>query len=236
VITVLVPPGTRAAGERLAVDEEEAHHLRVRRAEDGDRVRFVDGAGAGGIARLERAGKDPALVIETTECHARPPALVLAVGAGDRERFTWLVEKAAELGVTQVLPIETERTASVATRVRDVHVEKLARRAREAIKQSGAFWAPVVEAPQQLAQFLARAIGTRLLLDADGASCGALAADEPVTALVGPEGGLTAGERAHVLSNGFRPVRVGPHILRFETAAIAAATLIQAAREGRRDG
>ena len=50
-----------------------------------------------------------------------PPELTLAVGAGDRERFAWLVEKAVELGVTAIVPLETERTAGVATRLRAAH-------------------------------------------------------------------------------------------------------------------
>ena len=68
--------------------------------------------------------------------------LTLAVGAGDRDRFAWLVEKAVELGVTAVVPLETERTAGVATRVATTqHLAKLRRQALEAIKQCGAAWA-----------------------------------------------------------------------------------------------
>ena len=69
------------------------------------------------------------------------PSSTLAVGAGDRDRFGWLVEKAAELGVTTLVPIETARTTGVATRLRGKHLEKLRRQALEAIKQSGAPWA-----------------------------------------------------------------------------------------------
>jgi 16S rRNA (uracil1498-N3)-methyltransferase len=135
-----------------------------------------------------------------------------------------------------VVPLETARTASVATRIRDVHVEKLARRAREAIKQSGAFWAPAVAVPETLQRFLARPFtGARWLLDADGGPPPLAEAAGPAAAIVGPEGGLTEEERAAALAAGWRAVRAGPHVLRFETAAIAAATLIQAAREGRRD-
>ena len=56
--------------------------------------------------------------IESVEQVPPPPPLCLAVGAGDRDRFAWLVEKAAELGATRVVPLETERTAGVANRLR----------------------------------------------------------------------------------------------------------------------
>ena len=101
--------------------------------------------------------------IDAARVVGRPPALTLAVGAGDRERFEWLVEKATELGVTCIAPVETERTAAVATRVRAQHVEKLRRRALEAVKQCGAAWAPEVREPEPLAAFLARPADGRAL-------------------------------------------------------------------------
>ena len=152
--------------------------------------------------------------------------------AGDRERFGWIVEKAAELGVTDVVPLEMARTASVATRVRDAHVEKLARRAREAVKQSGALWAPRVLPPMHYEAFVdAPRPGARWILDVAGEVPGGLDGEAPVTALIGPEGGFTDQERSQALAAGYEAVRIGPHTLRFETAAVAAAVLIQWARE-----
>ena len=80
------------------------------------------------------------------------------MGAGDRDRFAWLVEKATELGVTSVIPLETERTAGVASRVRTQHLERLRRHALEAVKQSGAAWATRVEEPVSLGEIAARPI------------------------------------------------------------------------------
>lgn len=232
MITVLVAPGAREVGERLELDEDEAHHLKVRRGEHGARVRFRDGAGVGGTGTVEVDGRRHVLTVELVDVVAPPPSLVLAVGAGDRDRFTWLVEKSAELGVTDVVPLVTARTADVATRVRDVHVEKLARRAREAIKQSGALWAPRVLPPVPYAAFVdAPRPGACWMLDASGRPPDGLEGAETVTALVGPEGGFTEAERAQAVQAGYRPVRIGPHTLRFETAAVAAAALIQSVRE-----
>ena len=237
MITVLVAPGAREVGERLELGADEAHHLKVRRGEHGVRVRFRDGAGSGGTGLLESDGSHFVLTIELVEHAAPPPPLVLAVGAGDRDRFTWLVEKAAELGVTDVVPLETQRTVNVATRVRDAHVEKLARRSREAIKQSGAFWTPRVLPPVLFETFVdAPGSGERWLLDAAGRAPAGLDTSTAVTALVGPEGGFTDDEAAQARAAGYQPVRVGPHTLRFETAAVSAAAVIQTARERGADG
>jgi 16S rRNA (uracil1498-N3)-methyltransferase len=235
---VLLEPGAGTVGRagRLAPGEE--HHLRVRRAAEGDRVELRDGAGLLGTGRLVRAAPGWQVEIDTARVIGPPPPLTLAVGAGDRERFEWLVEKAAELGVTCIVPVETQRTAAVATRVRPQHLEKLRRRALEAVKQCGAAWAPIVHEPEPLTAFVARAVeGERWLADPEGGGAGA--ARSSVTVLVGPEGGLTEHERAAAKAAGYRPVRLGPHMLRFETAALAAAALAVAARmnsEGGMDG
>lgn len=224
VITVMVPPGTLAEGAVLTLDPSEIHHLRVRRARPDDLVRLVDGHGSvanGWLGMDRREGK---VRVERVERTPRPPALGLAVGAGDRDRFGWLVEKSAELGVTDVVPVETERTASVGGRVKGEHVEKLQRRALEAIKQSGAAWAPVVHLPHQLAELVVRhRTGVRWLADAAGCAPCAVDASTGAWAMVGPEGGLTEAERQLLIDEGWVPVCLGPHVLRFETAALAAA-------------
>lgn len=228
MIVLLGPGGAAGHAGRLAEGEE--HHLRVRRATDGDRVQLRDGAGLVGTGRLVQQGGGWQVEVETMRRVGRPPALTLAVGAGDRERFEWLVEKAAELGVTEVTPLETEFAAAVATRVRPQHLDKLRRRALEAVKQCGAAWAPEIRAPESLAAFLARPVeGKRWLADPEGGGAG-VGVGEPLTVLVGPEGGLTDAERAAARAAGYRPVRLGPNILRFETAAVAAAALAVAAR------
>ena len=105
---------------------------------------------------------------------ARPAELTLAVGAGDRERFGWLVEKAVELGVTRVVPLETERTAGVPA-IRDAHLTSCAARRSRRIKQCGAAWAPRWRSPLPLAAFVASAPSraTHWLADAGGRSAAA---------------------------------------------------------------
>jgi 16S rRNA (uracil1498-N3)-methyltransferase len=218
-------------GGTVSLDDDERHHLQVRRVVAGTEVSFTDGAGVRGTGELAAMGRGFDLAIASIESVPAPAPLALAVGAGDRDRFGWLVEKATELGVTEIIPLETERTRGVATGLKPAHVDKLRRRSREVLKQCGGAWVPAVRDPVPLDVFLQRpTAGARWLLDARGASVPALDDGRPACALVGPEGGLTETERSAVLAQGFIPVCAGPLTLRFETAAIAAAVLIQAAR------
>lgn len=229
---VLVPAGAARMGALLALDETEAHHLRVRRMVDGGSVELRDGAGLVGDGRVLVEGKR--VTVEVTAARVIPPPtpLRLAVGAGDKDRFGWLAEKAAELGVTELVPLETERTRGVADRLRAGQVDRLRRRAREAIKQSGAAWAPEIADPVALPSFAAHLPdGLRWLADIDGAVPGATGGSA-ATAVIGPEGGLAPAERELLVAAGFQPVRLAAHVLRFETAAIAAAVLIGFGRLG----
>lgn len=228
---VLVPPGSATNGSAVLLDDDEQHHLKVRRVAAGSDVAFTDGAGARGTGHLMAQGRSFVLAIGSVE-HVMPPVpLVLGVGAGDRDRFGWLVEKATELGVTEIVPLETERTSGVATGLRPGQVEKLRRRAREVLKQCGGAWVPALQDPQPIATFLSRTDpGARWVLDASGGAAPSLQPALPAVALVGPEGGLSDAELSAARQQGFIPVSAGPLILRFETAAVAAAVLIQASR------
>ncbi len=237
--TVLVRPGAGIVGATCVLDDDEAHHLRVRRVQADDAVTVRDGAGLVGGGRLRRRGDAWLVEIEQADTAAPPAPLVLAAGAGDRDRFGWLVEKASELGVTSVVPLETARTAGVATKLRGHHLEKLRRQALEAIKQSGAPWAVRVEEPVELARFLEHdSPGVRWLADAAGELPPDTLRNEPVAVIVGPEGGLTQDERERVMAAGYHPVTLGAHTLRFETAAVVAVGAVIAARlrGGERDG
>ncbi len=194
-------------------------------------MEVLDGSGLVGTGRLVRAGAEWLVEIQSAARQPAQPRLTLAVAAGDRERFTWMAEKAVELGVSTILPLETARTAGVASRLRDTHGEKLRRLVLEATKQCGAAWAPVVEASLSLEEFLARPIeGIGWLADPAGRPPPATLDDAPLTVVVGPEGGFTAAERAALVSAGYVPVALGTNTLRFETAALAAATAAGTAR------
>ncbi len=228
---VLIQQGSGEAGKRVSLDENEVHHLRVRRARNHENVEILDGAGFLGDGGLVQVGRQWMVEIRTAEQRERPPELTLAVAAGDRERFSWMVEKSVELGVTRIIPLETARSGAVATRLKDVHLRRLRRSALEAIKQCGAAWSPSVEEPVSLTEFVGTTIaGVRWLADPGGSPPPVSLDHAPLTAVVGPEGGLTEEERDVLLAGGYQPVALGPHTLRFETAALAAAAAATQAR------
>jgi 16S rRNA (uracil1498-N3)-methyltransferase len=140
--------------ERVALDDSERHHLRVRRAAIDTAVEVLDGQGGVASGRLASADGAWYVAVDSIRHVPPPPPLVLLVGAGDRDRMAGLVEKAQELGVTRVVPVLTAAAVGVATRVRDRHLDKFERRAIEAMKQSGAPWRLGIEAPIELAAAL----------------------------------------------------------------------------------
>lgn len=232
--SVLAPPGTLLAGSTAALEEEERHHLRVRRAAEGERVRALDGLGAVAEGRLVRGEAGFGIAVDRVRAVPRPAEFILIVGAGDKERFGWLAEKAAELGVTDLLPLKTERTRSVAAGIREGQVQALQRRARQAIKQSGAAWAPRIAAPIDVRTAAAYGVAEyRWLADATGDPPPLIPPDVPLVVVVGPEGGLAAAEREVFLAAGFRRVRLAPDLLRYETAALAAAAVVASQRPRR---
>ena len=228
---VVIQRGSGAAGKRVGLDEHEAHHLKVRRAQDGEIVDVLDGAGFIGKGILVQSGREWMVEVGTAELQPPPASLTLAVAMGDRERFSWMVEKSVELGVTRIVPLQSERTAGVATRLKEVHLDRLRRSALDAIKQCGAAWVPAIDAPRSFTAFAREPVdGTAWLADEGGAPAPALLSDSAVTVIIGPEGGLTSTERESAVAAGYQLVSLGLHTLRFETAAVAAAAAVTHAR------
>jgi 16S rRNA (uracil1498-N3)-methyltransferase len=228
---VVVQRGSGEAGRRVRLDDEEIHHLKVRRAREGERVEVLDGAGLQGVGTLVRVGRAWAVDVTASQHTHRPLSLTLAVAAGDRERFSWMVEKAVELGVTRIVPLETARTAGVATRLKPTHIGRLQRSAVESIKQCGVAWAPEIEDILSLAAFLGEPLtGAGWLADQGGDPVPSAMEETPISVVIGPEGGLTDEEREAAVTAGYRPLALGLHTLRFETAAVAAAVAVNQAR------
>lgn len=222
----------RAAGELAGLSRNDAGHVKALRLTPGDSVRVTDARGALWAARLAEDGG-----VRLVERLVAPPPLEVELWApvGAKQATLWLVEKAAEFGLRRLRPVECRRSASVADAGRSRSFwEKAERRALAAVKQSGSAWAPEIDAPAGLEERLAEleshgdaaTDAPRIVLDRTGAPLerelegwdGRAAA----VILLGPEGGLTGDERAACLAAGLHPAALGPTILRFETAAVAA--------------
>ena len=224
-----------AAGTRITLEGGAARHLtRVLRLRVGEALTLFNGSGGEYAASIEQSqGGRVAVAIDGQRAIEResPLALTLAQGVSRGERMDLVVQKATELGVSGLVPVLTERsvvrlTAQQAER-RLNHWRAIAVAACE---QSGRNRLPAIAAPVPLKDFLRSGTdGTRLLLS-PGAT--ATLGDVPrvvtaVTVLIGPEGGLAQAEQEAAVAAGFKPVRLGPRVLRTETAAIAALTLLQ---------
>lgn len=234
-------PGPDPVGRRIELDPRETRHLASLRIRPGDAVRITDGRGRLWRARIEEAGGEGTAACTLTGAIDPPPELPaeVAFGVGAKDRTLWLVEKAVELGAVALHPVECRRSKSVADAARSVGFwRKAGRRALAALKQCGGARLPEVGPVRDLHEYLGRErraapgggmadAGPDLLLDreAETGLWEALAGWEgnrTARFLLGPEGGLTADERDACREAGFRPVRLGPRTLRFETAAVAA--------------
>ncbi len=233
------------APPRIELDDGEARHARLSlRLRPGDSLEVFDGCGGlalGRVAADERpagaAGRKAAgqtLTVDVERVRRDPPptpALTLMVGGCKGDRLLWLIEKCTELGVAGFVLVAFERSVVLPGAG---HIEKLRRAALEACKQCGRTWLPKIDSAGSLDAALERiAPGNELLIaDPDAAGHEPLAAvlrrmrgaeSGGAAALIGPEGGFSADENVRILRHGAVAVRLGEHVLRVETAAVALA-------------
>jgi 16S rRNA (uracil1498-N3)-methyltransferase len=230
-----VAPSAFGLGSEVTLGPEAAHHMNVLRLEFGARIGVVDGAGHAGAGTLVRLGRREAMVaIDRVWTVERPPAVHMIVPVADRDRMLWMAEKCTELGAASWRPVEWRRSVSVVPRgAGQAFQEKVRARMIAALTQSRGAWLPEQFAEASLADALSVTVpGVRIFLDPSGAPLlQVLAAPlaEPVTIAVGPEGGVEEAERAALAAAGFVRASLGPAILRFETAGVAALGTVQAA-------
>ena len=221
------PPRDRQA----VLEGDEARHLaRVLRAAVGDSVTLFDGTGNAWEARVATLGRDRValdLVIDlpAAPAPAVPVTIAVALPKGDRQK--WMVEKLTELGVARLVPLVTSRGVAEAT---DSARGRLERGVIEACKQCGRDTLMAIGAAESILSLVGGLpAGTRGLVADPGGSplesalSGSGDATTAVVVLVGPEGGFTPEEIATAEGAGCVRESLGPHILRIETAAIAAA-------------
>ncbi|MCL4204968.1 MAG: 16S rRNA (uracil(1498)-N(3))-methyltransferase [Pirellulaceae bacterium] len=225
-------------GECARLEGSEAEHLiRVLRAKVDDEVVLFDGSGAEFPARVVTIGRSHAelRVLERSWVDRElSPPLVLAVALPKGDRQRWLVEKAVELGVAQLVPLVTKR--GVAQPV-DRALDRLRRAVVEASKQCGRNRLMEISSPQTLAEcFAAAPLGCQRWLAHPCASAQPLrellqqVTHDPLLAAVGPEGGFTDDEIA-AAGPECQLVTLGPRILRIETVALAVASGVALLRQ-----
>jgi 16S rRNA (uracil1498-N3)-methyltransferase len=230
-----------ASGRHVTLAGSAAGHItRVLRLRVGDAVSAFDGQGGEFAATLEQAhGATVTLAIGEQRNIEResPLAITLAQGISRGERMDLVVQKATELGVTQIVPLITARSV---VRLDHSQAQKKSEHWRavaiSACEQCGRNRVPHIAAPTELGPWLAtlRAApptpGSARVLLSPLAQAGLGELGESLTAvtvLIGPEGGLSGPEQEAASAAAFTAIRLGPRVLRTETAAIAALALLQ---------
>lgn len=224
------------AGAELSLEETAVRHLvQVLRLKTGAEVSLFNGDGHDYSARLREVSRRSArAVVETRgEVEAEPALKIhLGIGLSKGDRMDFAVQKAVELGVSQITPLITERCV---VRLPGERLEKKLQHWRQVVisacEQCGRRRIPQCHEVATLPDWLAHgAIGSGLLLD-HRSEHSLPQLDPPagmLSLLIGPEGGLSETERTLAGTAGFNGVRLGPRVLRTETAPLAAIAAIQA--------
>lgn len=211
-------------GPEITLAGNEAHHLlHVMRAEPGTKIVLFDGLGGQHDAKVLRCSRktvDLSVGPRREDPPELPYPLTLAVALPKGDRQRWLVEKAVELGVTRIVPLQTRHSASGKAIVSG----KLSRYVVEACKQCGRNRLLEIAPSQQVCSFLEQADVShrRLFAHPGGTALSEVPqqTDAPTSLVIGPEGGFTDEEVAFASDREWQIVDLGSRLLRVETAAL----------------
>ncbi|MBV9439932.1 MAG: 16S rRNA (uracil(1498)-N(3))-methyltransferase [Candidatus Eremiobacteraeota bacterium] len=232
--------GVHAPGDRVALASDDARKIvTVLRKRDGDRVQVIDSGGRAFAATLDVAGSAVAAVLD--ERLDRGPVesalrVTLAQAIPKGQKMDFVVEKATELGVHEIVPLRSARVAGDATG--EHKRERWARIARAASQQSGRLRVPAIAAVQGWDDLLASfARYDRVFVPWELAEPAPLRATFEnlgdatcLLVVIGPEGGFSAGEVARAQSAGGEAISLGRRIVRTETAALVVLAALLYAR------
>ena len=225
------------AGTSILLAEDSAHHaVHVLRVRTGDEVTLFNGRGgefAARIASIERLKVLCDLLEHRAVERESPLRVVLVQGVSSGERMDFTVRKSVELGVAEIHPVlahaSVARPKGERAAARHLHWQKVA---ISACEQCGRNRVPIVHPLIDAAQFSGGS-GTKILLSpaaelAFSQAC--KSGGDEFTIAAGPEAGFNAEEEAALLHAGFVPARIGPRVLRTETAGLAALAALNALR------
>jgi 16S rRNA (uracil1498-N3)-methyltransferase len=229
--------GPLATGADIELPPAGAYHVaRVLRLREGAPLSVFDGTGREFRAEIVRVAGDSVTVRlgeQASSTSESPLRITLVQGVSRGERMDWTLQKATELGVAAIAPVLTSRSV---VRLDDKQAPRKQQHWQgivvSACEQCGRAQVPAVWTPTTLRDYFAnvRKDGLRLVLSpsAPGSLAGLSSLPSKVDLLIGPEGGLDDDELAGARKAGFMPVRLGPRVLRTETAAVVALSVLQA--------
>ncbi|WP_018987348.1 16S rRNA (uracil(1498)-N(3))-methyltransferase [Methylophilus methylotrophus] len=217
-------------------DNAMAHAVRVMRLKVGDTLTLFCGDGFDyqcALTSIEKKSARVEVLSRTQVSNESPLSIRLLQGISSGDRMDYTIQKAVELGVTEIYPLSTERCV---TKLSGDRAEKRTEHwqgvAIAACEQSGRAVIPHVHVPLALPQWLSQYATPdclNLLLNPVGANRLAVLSkpDHPIHLLIGPEGGLSPAEIELATQHHFQSIVLGPRILRTETAALTAIACMQ---------
>ena len=234
-------PPENFRGDEITLDSEQTKHLRdVLRLRAGENINVFDGVGREFSCAIQEIGKRETRLKIINEANPRAPEssldLTLAVALLKGEKFDLVLQKAVELGVTRLVPLQTRRADVKLKDVREIEkkLERWRKIVFEAAKQCGRARLMQIENPQSFEKFVEKSSTpnssdeTRVLFsERGGEKFSDLKNGKKFVAVIGAEGGWEDSEIDLARANGFKIVTLGGRILRAETAAISVAAILQ---------
>ncbi len=223
---------------QIELDANAARHAQALRLREGDPVVLFNGKGGEYLGKITFSGRKASVLLEThfSENRCPPSRVTIAQAMLSSEKMDWVVQKATELGVAQIIPFSATRSNIKLDAIRGA--KKLAHWqavAQAACEQCGMNQVPLITETLSLARLiqetqtthihrLTLAIGTNKLLHSQPKP----ALTESTLVVIGPEGDFTPEELTLLDAANFTPVSMGPRILRTETAGLAALAMLNA--------
>jgi 16S rRNA (uracil1498-N3)-methyltransferase len=219
--------------DSITLDEKSSRHIvQVLRMQTGEELRLTDGQGLSVVATIREANKKRCLVNIIEKKIQEPARRKVQIGLSllkNASRFEWFLEKATELGITEIISLKCTRTEK-----QQFRKERMQGILESALIQSQQVWMPFLHEPQDFGTWVDQAKADQKFIAHCGQgskkSLGELI-DKRLSSqliLIGPEGDFTDEEIKLSLENGFIAVELGDNRLRSETAAIVAAVLLKA--------
>lgn len=227
-------PQSITTGQTLQLESQASHHLsKVLRKQAGDELLVFNGDGNDYSACIDSTGKKFLLIRignATPTATESPLAIHLGISISKGDRMDFVMQKATELGVTEITPLFTQRTE---VRLKGDRLEKKHQHWQQIIinacEQSGRSLIPTLHSALAIAEWTSQIKADKKFVLNHRSNDSLLASDKVNTTalLVGPEGGLSVEEISRSEQQGFQPLALGPRVMRTETAPLAALSILQ---------
>lgn len=216
--------------KQLSLDEDTSRHVvQVLRMKEGEQLNLTDGKGKLLTCEIKEAGKKSCYVEVRATTNQLPATRNISIAISllkNTNRFEWFLEKATEIGVSEIIPLICERTEKEKFRHDRMNAICIS-----AMLQSQQCWLPVLHEPVEFGKVVSQVSPVQKFIAHcdDSSNKNSLSTFRPFsssTILIGPEGDFTPKEIELALQNGYQPVSLGETRLRTETAGVVAAALL----------